>query len=60
MYIHCVEASKYCGLSFRIGAATTAVKKGVEDLLNKTLGRWESLAYLHYFKVIRMKLDVVP
>ena len=32
--------------SFRIGAATTARKKGVSAETIKTLGRWESSAYL--------------
>ena len=43
-----VEAVR--GHSFRIGAATTAAAKGIEDLLIKTLGRWESLAYLQDVK----------
>ena len=51
-----IDASKYCGHSFRIGAATTAAKKGVEDSLIKTLGRWESLAYLQYVKIPRNQL----
>ena len=48
-----VDQSKYCGHSFRIGAATTAAAKGVEDCIIKTLGRWESLAYLQYVKLSR-------
>ena len=43
-----VEQSKYCTHSFCIGAATTAAAKGIKDSINKTLGRWESLAYLQY------------
>ena len=35
----------------RIGAATTAAAKGIEDCVIKTLGRWESLAYLQYVKL---------
>ena len=41
------------GHSFRIGAATTAAEKGVEDSLIKTLGRWESNAYQTYIRVPR-------
>ena len=51
-----VEKSKYCGHSFRIGAATTAAKRGVEDCIIKTLGRWESTAYLQYVKIPRRQL----
>ena len=51
-----IDASKYSGHSFRIGAATTAARKGVEDSLIKTLGRWESLAYLQYVKIPRNHL----
>ena len=42
--------------SFRIGVATTAAQKGLEDCMNKTLGRWESVAYLQYVKIPRDKL----
>lgn len=51
-----IDATKYAGHSFRIGAATTAAAKGVEDALIKTLGRWESLAYLQYVKIPRRQL----
>ena len=51
------DQSKYCGHHFRIGAATTAAAKGVEDCVIKTLGRWESLAYLQYVKLPREQLS---
>ena len=37
---------KYAGHSFRIGAVTTAAAHGVEDSVIKTLGQWQSSAYL--------------
>ena len=51
-----IDPSKYSGHSFRIGAATTAAAKGIEDCIIKTLGRWESLAYLQYVKIPRSQL----
>ena len=51
-----IDQTKYCGHSFRIGAATTAAAKGLEDSIIKTLGRWESTAYLQYVKIPRQQL----
>ena len=51
-----IDSSKYNGHSFRIGAATTAAAKGIEDSIIKTLGRWESVAYLQYVKIPRSQL----
>ena len=45
-----VEAQRYAGHSFRIGAATTAARCGLPDSLIKTLGRWESAAYTVYIR----------
>ena len=51
-----MDADKFSGHSFRIGAASTAAARGVEDSLIKTLGRWESSAYLLYIQVPRERL----
>ena len=51
-----IDQSKYCSHSFRIGAASTAAAKGIEDCVIKTLGRWESLAYLQYIRLPREQL----
>lgn len=46
-----IDGSQYAGHSFRIGAASTAAAKGVEDSLIQTLGRWKSNAYLVYVRI---------
>jgi hypothetical protein len=51
-----IDPLKYNTHSFRIGAATTAAAKGIEDSVIKTLGRWESLAHLQYVKIPRERL----
>lgn len=40
----------YNGHSFRIGAATSAAEKHIEDHLIKTMGRWSSDAYCRYIR----------
>ena len=52
-----VDQSKYCGHSFRIDAATTTTSRGMEDSIIKTLGRWESPAYLQYVRIPREQLS---
>ena len=44
-------SSNFNGHSFRIGAATTAARCGLEDSLIQTLGRWKSSAYLSYIRI---------
>ena len=51
-----VSQKRYCGHSFRIGAATTAAQKGLKICIIKILGRWESVAYLQYVKIPRSQL----
>ena len=51
-----VDESRYNGHSFRIGAATTAAARGIEDCVIKTLGRWESAACLQYVRIPRREL----
>ena len=48
-----VDASRYAGHSFRIGAATIAAQNGIPDSLIKTMGRWESSAYMLYIRTPR-------
>jgi len=51
-----LDERNYCSHSFRIGAATTAASRGLEDCIIKTLGRWESVAYLQYVRIPRERL----
>ena len=48
-----LNPSQYSGHSFQIGAATTAAAAGILDHLIKTLGCWESSAYMLYVRTPR-------
>ena len=54
-----VDCKPYSGHSFRIGAATAAGNHGLPPATIKTLGRWESSAYMLYIRMSREKLAAV-
>ena len=45
-----IPCQHYSGHSFRIGAATTAAERGVQDSTIQVLGRWSSSAFLSYVR----------
>ena len=51
-----VNPDVYAGHSFRIGAATVAYAKGIEDSTIMTLGRWKSNAYQRYIRIPQQQL----
>lgn len=54
-----IDCKPYSGHSFRIGAATAAGIRGLPPATIKTLGRWESSAYLLYVRMPRQQLAEV-
>jgi len=57
----CLEERKYmyCSHCFRIGVATTAASRGMEESIIKTLGCWESVAYLQYVSILWERLTSI-
>lgn len=51
-----IDCTRYNGHSFRIGAATTALAKGIPECTIQTLGRWKSDAYRRYVRIPRDQL----
>ena len=51
------NSGQFSGHSFQVGAATTAAAMKVEESIIKTLGRWESAAYLLYVRIPREELE---
>ena len=53
------DEKEYSGHSFRVGAATTAAARGIQDSIIKAMGRWESSVYLLYIRIPSQDLQQV-
>lgn len=51
-----MDAARFSGHSFRIGAATTAAMQGIGDGTIQVLGRWKSDSYTRYIRIPRQEL----
>lgn len=54
-----IDAKKFAGHSFQLGAAATAAKKAISAERIQILGRWESSAYLLHIRLSRKELSSV-
>ena len=54
-----IDAKRFTGHSFRIGAATFTAQVGIQDSTIKMLGRWELSAYLQYIQMPRESLAAI-